>query len=216
MSLPTFLGFWAASVAVGIAACAFFVLRTERVSTPMWIVLAIVLAVFTYAPHFSVRRRARRRQKRVIRSLPDTLDLLVTGIEAGLGVDAAIAMVTERTTGPLADALTLYLRQVGLGQGRGAALEYVSARSGAPDLIRLSKSITQAEVMGSTLGDVLRAQAEELRVVRRQRAQEAAQKAPVKMTIPLVLFFLPAMGLVVLVPSLLNLVRFITGLGNGE
>jgi tight adherence protein C len=91
----------------------------------------------------------------------------------------------------------------------------VAERTGVPDLVRLAAAVVQAEAVGTTLGDVMRSQAEDLRQSRRDRAREAAHKAPVKMTIPLVICFLPAMGIVVLVPPLLNLFRFFGGLGLG-
>ena len=148
-------------------------------------------------------------QKSIIRALPDGLDLLVTCVEAGMGADAAFATVTERTDGPLSDAFALYLlREVGLGRSRREALQSAADRTGVDDLIGLAVSVNRAEELGTTLGDVLRIQAKDLREIRRTRAQEAAQKAPVKMTIPLALCFLPAMGSVIVVPAIINLVRF--------
>jgi tight adherence protein C len=179
--------------------------------------IGISLAILPFAflvPYLILRRRARRRQKSVARALPDALDLLVTSVEAGLGVDAAFAMVTERTSGPLSQTFALYLKEVGLGRPRRDALAHVAERTGVPDLIRIAASVAQAEEIGTTLGDVLRTQAEDLRLLRRQRAQEAAQRAPVLMTIPLALCFLPAMVAVVIVPSILNLMQFISDLGN--
>jgi tight adherence protein C len=159
----------------------------------------------------------KNRQKAITRSLPDSLDLLVTGVEAGLGVDAAFAMVTEKTGGPLAEAFTSYLRQVGLGRPRRDAFADIAERTGVMDLIRVAAAIAQAEQMGATLGDVLRVQAEDLRTLRRQRAEEAAQRAPVLMTIPMSLCFLPAMGAVVIVPSILNVMDFLHGMrGAGQ
>jgi tight adherence protein C len=141
------------------------------------------------------------------------MDLLSTSVEAGLGVDAAFALVTQKTSGPLTEAFALYLRQVGLGRGRQDALVYVAERTGVPDLIGIANTVNQGEELGTPLGDVLRRQAEDLRAARRQRAQIAAQRAPVLMTIPMALCFLPAMGAVVVVPSILTLFRFVGDLG---
>src|SRR5438094_9390699 len=130
-------------------------------------------------PYALLRRRANGRRKAITRALPDALDLLTTGVEAGLGVDAAFVMVTEKTGGPLSETFSNYLRQVGLGRSRRDALTDVADRSGVQDLIRVAASVAQAEQMGAVLGDVLRVQAEDLRLLRRQRAQERAQRAPV-------------------------------------
>ncbi len=177
---------------------------------------AMALAILPFAvllPYVVLRRRVKTRQKQIRLALPDALDLLVTCVEAGVGVDSAFALVAEKSEGPLAETLALYLRQVGFGQPRREALTHVANRTGLPDLIELAAAVSQAEDLGTSLGDVLRVQAEELRLKRRQRAQEAAQRAPVLMTIPLALCFLPAMGAVVIVPSILNLIDFAGNLG---
>ncbi|MBM3926545.1 MAG: type II secretion system F family protein [SAR202 cluster bacterium] len=176
--------------------------------------LAIV-PVPVMSPFIILRRRVRSRQKRITRDLPDALDLLVTSVEAGLGVDAAFVVVTERFKGPVSETFSLYLRQVGLGRSRRQALAYAAERTGVQDLVRISTSVSQAEQMGATLGDVLRTQAEDLREARKRRAQEAAQKAPVLITIPLVFCFLPAMAAVVIVPSMLKFISFVGDLGGG-
>ena len=155
----------------------------------------------------------RRRQRSITHELPYALDLIVTCVEAGLGVDAAFAAVTERTSGPISQTLSHYLREVGLGRPRRDALVSAADRTGVIDLMRISAAVAQAEEMGTTLGDVLRVQAEELRLIRRQRAQEAAQRAPVWMTIPLIFCFLPAMGVVVIVPSLITFLNLLFSFG---
>lgn len=162
-------------------------------------------------PYATLRRRVRARQKAITNALPDALDLLVTCVEAGIGVDAAFVMVTEKTDGPISETFTLYLRQVGLGRARRDALAFVADRTGVLDLTVLAASVSQGEELGTSLSDVLRAQAEGLRVARRQRAEMAAQRAPVLMTIPLVLCFMPAMAAVIVVPSVLNLLNFLDG-----
>jgi tight adherence protein C len=96
-----------------------------------------------------------------------------------------------------------------LGRARRDALKYAADRTGVQDLITLAAAINQGEELGTTMGDVMRRQAKELRTLRRQRIQEAAQRAPVKMTIPLATCFLPAMAAIVVVPSILNLLNFL-------
>jgi tight adherence protein C len=209
MPVPIYLSIWAGSTAIGIAFFAYL-----HGANPKWtlvqgyLVAFLVIGLAAILPYMSLRRRVKKRQKSITRALPDALDLLVTGVEAGLGVDAAFAMVTEKTTGPLSEAFTLYLRQVGLGRPRREAFLDVAERTGVIDLIRIAAAVAQAEQMGAVLGDVLRVQAQDLRVLRRQRAQEAAQRAPVLMTIPMASCFLPAMGAVIIVPSALNLMHF--------
>jgi tight adherence protein C len=126
-----------------------------------------------------------------------------------LVVDAAFALVAEKISGPLADTFGSYLRQVGLGRARRDAFADVAERTGVVDLVRVAGAVAQSEQIGGTLADVLRLQAEELRVIRRQRAQEAAQPAPILMTIPTTLCFLPATASVVIVPSILNLMEYL-------
>jgi tight adherence protein C len=166
-------------------------------------------------PYAYLRNKMKRRQKLIVRALPDAMDLLVTSIEAGLGIDAAFALVAEKTSGPLSDTISTYLRAVGFGRSRREALQEVADSTGVAQLMGIAYAVNQSEQLGTTLGDVLRVQADDLRVARRQRAESAAQRAPVLMTIPLVACFLPAMGAVVLVPSILNLIRFVTGGGEG-
>jgi len=213
-SLGGFLSAWAASVILGALLLAYLVTSASGITGTQLFMFAVLIIPFSILiPYAVLRRRVKSRQKALVLSLPNGLDLLVTCVEAGVGVDSAFAMVTEKSEGPLAETFALYLRQVGLGRPRREALSYVAERSGLPDLLSLAAAVAQAEELGTTLGDVLRVQAEELRLARRQRAQTAAQRAPVLMTIPLALCFLPAMGAVVVVPSILNLIDFAGHLG---
>ncbi len=213
-SLPGFLATCAFSVVTGLVLLTYVITSIDGITSTQIFTYTILIVPFSVLiPYALLRRRVKTRQKLLIRGLPDGIDLLVTCIEAGIGVDSAFAMVTEKSEGPLAETFALYLRQVGLGRPRREALNYVAQRSGVPDLLSLAAAVAQAEDLGTTLGDVLRVQAEELRLARRQRAQTAAQRAPVLMTIPLALCFLPAMGAVIVVPSILNLINFAGHLG---
>lgn len=213
-SLSGFLVVWAAVAVSGISLFVWIITSRPEITGVQAVVLAIGTLPFPLViPYAVLRRRTKNRQRLIIRALPDALDLMVTCVEAGMGVDASFGLVTERTTGPLSDTFALYLRQVGLGRSRREALSFVAERTGVADLVGLAASVTQGEELGTSMGDVLRIQAEELRAVRAQRARERAQRAPVLMTIPLVLFFLPAMGAVVIVPAIIHLVDFINNLG---
>lgn len=212
-SLGTFLFWWVLFAAIALTAYLLVVTNSSLTATQLLVTGPLLTVLVLMVPFSMLRRRARRRRKLIERALPDALDLLVTGVEAGLGVDAAFAMVAERSAGPIAETFGDYLRQIGLGRQRQDALSDVAQRTGVDDLIRLSLAVAQSTEVGTNLGDVLRLQAQELRTRRRLRAQEAGQKAPVWMVIPLALCFLPAMVAVIIVPSMLNFLEFVGGLG---
>ena len=213
-SLSGFLLAWLLSTLLGVAAVLYLALSSGLSSLHLIVLGSSIIGFAGIAPYALLRRRAKTRQKAIVRALPDAIDLLLTSVEAGLGVDASFALVTEKTGGPLAEAFALYLRQVGLGRDRRRALKDIADRTGVRDFQGVANAINQGEELGTTIGDVLRVQADDLRRLRRQRAEMAAQRAPVLMTIPLALCFLPAMGAVVIVPSALNLINFIGTLGS--
>ena len=210
-SLAGFLFIWAASA--GLCFGLFYYVAISSAASPGQSLLlgALILPIGSVLPYALLRNKVKRRQKLIVRSLPDAMDLLVTSVEAGLGIDAAFALVAEKTSGPLSETVTTYLRAVGFGRSRREALQEAADNTGVTQLMSIAYAVNQAEQLGTTLGDVLRVQAEDLRIARRQRAETAAQRAPVLMTIPLVSCFLPAMGAVVLVPSVLNLINFVGG-----
>jgi len=214
-SLPGFLGTWA--LIFGAAVALWLWLVTARVDATVLQALVLGMAILPFAalgPYAVLRRRVKTRTKAIVLALPDALDLMVTSVEAGMGPDAAFLLVHQKTKGPLSEAIQDYLRQASLGRSRAEALVSVAEKTGVQDFITLAAAINQGEELGTSLGDVLRRQAEDLRALRAQRAREQAQKMPVWMTIPLVFCFLPAMGAVIVVPSILNLIDFATGLGD--
>jgi tight adherence protein C len=160
-----------------------------------------------------VRSRANGRQHAIIRSLPDAFDLITTCVEAGLGLDAALARVAEKVQGPFSEELSRALRDVALGKTRRDALRELGERTGVPDLIQFTNAVIQAEAMGSSIGTVLRVQSDQLRVRRRQRAEEAAYKAPVKMLFPLVLCIFPTLFVVILGPAAITISQSFPGSG---
>jgi tight adherence protein C len=212
--LVGFLGAWAASTFAGLLLVVYIAAVKEGITALQVGTLAVaLLPAFALLPYMVLRRRVINRQRAVVRALPDALDLLVTCVEAGMGVDAAFATVVDKTAGPLAESLSQYLKQAALGLSRREALRRVSERTGVAEFIGLSAAVSQGEDLGTPVADVLRLQAEDLRLARRERAHAAAQRAPVLMTIPLVVCFMPAMAAVVIVPSILNLVRFTGTIG---
>lgn len=156
-------------------------------------------------PLLWLRARVDRRQQRIVRELPDVFDMIVVSVEAGLGFEAAIARVTENTEGPLTDELRRTLLDMNLGMGRRRALQALSARTRALPMRALVAAIIQADQTGMGVGQVLRAQAEHLRTMRRQSAEERAMKAPLKMLFPLIFFIFPALFVVLLGPAVLSI-----------
>ncbi len=167
--------------------------------------LALSTLIGFYMPFYMIGSRAKQRQNAIIKSLPDAFDLITTCVEAGLGLDAALSRVAEKVEGPFANELSRALRDIALGKSRRDALKELGERTGVPDLIQFTNAVIQAEAMGSSVGQVLRVQADQLRIRRRQRAEEAAYKAPVKMLFPLVLCIFPTLFIVILGPAIITI-----------
>lgn len=169
----------------------------------LWIGGGILLG--NYLPVMSLRSRISKRQEEYVKSLPDALDLLVICVEAGLGFDQAIGKVYEKWDNELALAFGRVLREIQLGKLRRVALKSMAERIDVPDLNTFTAAIIQAEQLGVSMSKILRVQAEQMRVKRRQRAQEKAQQAPVKMMIPMVLLIFPAIWVVLMGPAAIRI-----------
>ena len=152
-------------------------------------------------PTLVIDRRARARMDTVANQLPDVLDQITISVEAGLGFEAALAHVAKGVDGPVGEEFRRTLHDIRLGMTRDQAFGALAARTDVEELQHFVISLQQAEKLGIPIADVLRAQSAELRVVRRQRAEESAQKLPVKMIFPLILCILPALVLVTLAPA---------------
>ena len=175
-------------------------------SLPVLLIVVVGGAVLGfYSPGLLLYQRAYDRGEQVRRGLPDAIDLLTISVEAGLGFDAAVQQVAHNTTGPLADELSRMLREMQLGQGRAGALRGLSARSNVAELRSFAGAMVQADTLGIPIAQVLRVQSSEIRVKRRQRAEERAQQVPVKITIPLIFCILPCLFVVVLGPAALSI-----------
>jgi tight adherence protein C len=148
-------------------------------------------------PNVMLFNAGQKREALMQRALPDALDLLTVSVEAGLGFDAAVMKVATNTRGPLAEEFARLLQEMRLGVGRGEALRGLAERSTLKDLKSFSLAIVQADQLGVAIGKVLRVQSSEMRLKKRQRAEEQAQKVPVKIMIPLVLFIMPCLLIVV-------------------
>jgi len=170
--------------------------------------VAIVVGIVGFfLPFLALRRLAKNRQKRIWRSLPNAMDLLTVCVEAGLSLDFAMQRVSERYKGALSEEIQRTLRETAMGKTRREALTDMAERVDLPDVQTFVTSIVQAETLGTSIGQVLRTQAEDLRRRRRQRAEQMARQAPVKMAFPLVLFLLPSLFIVTIGPVILNTVK---------
>jgi tight adherence protein C len=186
-----------------------YVLFVSRTGQAMGLInLTMVVVLFFAGSRFSswwVRRTVQKRQQQIQNALPSALDLITVCMEAGLSFDAGLAKVVEKTRGTLAEEFGRVLQEMQLGRARRESLRELAHRVDVRDLSALVAAIVQADQMGMSLAPVLRAQADELRTRRRQRAEETAMKAPVKMLFPLILCILPATMLVVLGPGIVTL-----------
>ncbi len=168
----------------------------------MFGLLALVLAI---GPDAQLSKQAGSRQKQIRRALPDILDLLTISVEAGLGFEQAVDRITDSVPGPLSDEFNRMIGEMRAGAARSEALLGLETRTGVEEVKSFVLSMVQADQFGVSIGRVLRAQADDMRIKRRQLAQEAAQKAPVKMLIPMTFFIFPSLFLVVLGPAILNI-----------
>ena len=155
-------------------------------------------------PSLYLGSKISKRQTEIVKALPDALDLLVICVEAGLGFDAGIGKVYEKWDNDLANAFGRVLREIRLGKGRREALKDMSDRMDVPDVTSFVAAIIQAESMGVSMAQILRVQSDQMRTKRRQRAQEKANAAPVKMMIPMVLLIFPSLWIVLLGPALIG------------
>jgi tight adherence protein C len=159
-----------------------------------------------------VRRRARLRNKKVDREVPELIDLLVVTVEAGQGLSGAIRIAGERLHGPLGDEVRLAVQEQAMGLSTHDALMHMVERSDTPALRSFVRAVVQGESLGVSIGEILRAVAVDMRKRRRQAAEEQAQKAPVKMLFPLAFFIFPSMFIVLLGPSVFDLMDALGGL----
>jgi tight adherence protein C len=156
-------------------------------------------------PHMIISQKIGARQVEVENALPDALDLLVVSVEAGLALDMAMAKVTEKMHGILAREFARTLHEIKLGKVRRQALRDMADRLGVNSLSSFISALIQADRLGVSMGNVLRLQSENMRRERRQRAEEKAMKAPIKMLIPMVFFIFPALFVIVLGPAVIQL-----------
>ena len=172
----------------------------------------IIGALLGYTiPEFWLGGRVKKRQKAILLMIPDALDLLTISVRAGLGFDAALAKVVEKLQGPLSDEFRRALAEVRVGKARRDALRDIVARTEVAPLTNFIGAIIQAEQLGVSISKVLQVQSEQLRIERRQRAEEMAAKAPIKMLFPLVGCIFPSLFIVILGPAIILIMVNLAG-----
>ncbi|MEM7035283.1 MAG: type II secretion system F family protein, partial [Chloroflexota bacterium] len=145
----------------------------------------------------------RNRQTEIVKSLPDALDLLTIAVEAGMGFDGAIQKVSEKWDNELSKGFGKSIQEMRLGVPRRDALRRMDETMGVPDITTFVAAIIQAETLGVSMAKILRIQSEQMRTKRRQRAEEQANKAPIKMLFPMVFLIFPALFIILLGPAVL-------------
>ena len=173
--------------------------------------VALWFAIFGWiAPTFYVGFRVKKRQKEIVKALPDALDLLVVCVEAGLGLNAAIVRVSQEidhVSQLMSDQLALVNLEIRAGTPRDEALRNLGERTGVGDVQSLVAMLIQTDRFGTSIAQALRVHADTMRTKRRQRAEEAAAKTTIKLVFPLVLFIFPTMFVVILAPALIRIIR---------
>lgn len=172
-------------------------------------VLGVLIGSFV--PDLLIARRAANRQDEIRRTLPEALDLLAIAVQAGMGLEQAVDLVSRRISGALSSELHRVLQEVQLGASRREALAHLRGRTEVSELSTFALSLAQADALGSPLGEVLRVQAVQMRMLRRQRAREQAAKVPVKLLFPLLACIFPALGIVVIGPAVVSILRAFGG-----
>lgn len=183
-----------------------FILSGGPNALKVLLVLAGTTMLF-FLPDVLINSRAHDRQEAIKYSLPDTLDQMTIAVEAGLGFDAAMAKAARNGKGPLAEELIRVLQDMSIGRSRRDAFMELENRTNQEDLRRFVRAVVQADQYGISIGDVLRVQAGEMRLKRRQRAEEQAMKVTVKIIFPLVFCLLPVLFIVLLTPAALNMIN---------
>lgn len=186
----------------------FFVLGLLGFPPAIGLVMTVVGLLFGYTlPEFWLGNRIRARQRAILLQIPDALDLLTISVRAGLGFDAALGKVVEKMKGPLIDEFRRALAEVRVGKARRDALRDIIPRTEVQALTNFVGAIIQAEQLGVSISKVLQVQSEQLRIERRQRAEEMAAKAPIKMLFPLVGCIFPSLFIVILGPALILIAK---------
>ena len=209
LRVADWLGVKAVSAVVGalVFVLLFIVIGFMSLPFPLNIGMVLVGLLLGYTlPEFWLGGRVRKRQHAILLQIPDALDLLTISVRAGLGFDAALGKVVEKLHGPLTDEFRRALAEVRVGKARREALRDIVPRTEVGPLTNFIGAIIQAEQLGVSISKVLQVQSEQLRIERRQRAEEQAAKAPIKMLFPLVGCIFPSLFIVILGPAIILII----------
>ena len=201
--------------AVGFAgALLFSIIVTMLLGTGLFLTLILCVGlsmVGFMAPNFYIYQKGHDRSEQMQKDLPDALDLMTISVEAGLAFDAALSRVAKSTEGPLAMEFARVLQEMNIGRGRTEAMRALGERTHIPELKSFVTAMVQADAFGIPIGQVLRIQSVEMRQKRRQRAEEKAQKVPVKILFPLMFCILPTLFIVVMGPGVITMMHSFQG-----
>jgi tight adherence protein C len=179
--------------------------------SPAPFIATVIIGLLTFAgfvaPDSMLNRRVEERQREILRTLSDTLDLLTISVEAGLSLNAAIAQVVQNVPGVLSSEFARMLQEIQLGVPRSDAFRQLAERTDVDELNAFALAMIQADVFGVSIASVLRTQAEQLRIKRRQAAEAKAQQTPVKIVFPLILCILPALFVVIIGPGAIQIIN---------
>jgi tight adherence protein C len=184
-----------------------FMILFLKVSPLVRIGVALLVPLTYMLPDYYLKNKISKKQQDVRKSLPNALDLLTISVEAGLGFDQALYKVSSNCKGALGEEFKRTLKEMEIGVARKDALRNLSKRTDVPELNTFIFSIIQADIFGISIGKVLRIQAGEMRVKRKQAAEEKGMKAPVKLIFPTILFLFPALMVIILGPAAINIMN---------
>jgi tight adherence protein C len=194
------------AIATGVIMFLLIALLTASIVSGMFLGI-VALGIGYLLPEFWLGNKIKARQKLILKMIPDTLDLLTISVRAGLGFDAALAKVVEKLPGPLTDEFRRALAEIRVGKARREALRDMIPRTNVQPLSNFIGAIIQAETLGVSISKVLQVQSEQLRIERRQRAEEQAARAPIKMLFPLVGCIFPSLFIVILGPAFISIIQ---------
>ncbi len=201
MTVSTFIGVKVIAVPIGLLVP---LVLSEVMAISFFRSFLVILGFMVIAffiPDFWLSQKAKGRQHQIRRDLPDTLDLLTINVEAGLSFDSAIGRLIDKIPGPLSEEFSRLLREIQLGRSRTDALKALTARTNVPELNSFVLAIIEADLFGISIGQTMRTQSKDMRVRRRQNAEQVAMKTPVKIIFPLILLIFPSILIVVVGPA---------------
>jgi tight adherence protein C len=184
--------------------------RSWSLGTTILVVLLFTVLGFSF-PQLWLQSKINSRQKEIRKAMPDALDLLTICVEAGLGFDAAMAKVSEKWENQLSVGFARAIREVQLGKTRREALRVMADRMGIPEMTSFVAAVIQSEMLGVSMAKVLRIQSDQMRMKRRQYAEEEAHKAPIKMLVPMATLIFPSIMIILMVPALFQIIKVFSG-----